>query len=114
MFPLSAYGLDESLHPACAVFLHLFGEVTIHIQSESGSCVTQILLYGLSIVTGFERSCGEGVAKIMKTGGTETQICRCQVEAMEVRAQEGWRYVVKGEAGTVYASVASSLFVLND
>ena len=79
-FPLSAYGLDKGLHPVCTVFLHLFGHMTVHIKGKSGSCVTQILLDSLHIVTGFEGNNGIRVAQIVKSHGRHPQFTDHQFE----------------------------------
>ena len=79
-FPLSADGLDKSLHSVCTVFLHLFGHMTVHSQGKSGSCVTQIFLNRLHIITGFEGNHCVRVAKIMEADFGHVQFCHHQFE----------------------------------
>ena len=54
--------------------------MTVHIEGECGGCVTQILLYGLHIVTGFERNNGIRVAEIVKSHGRHPQFSDHQFE----------------------------------
>ena len=54
--------------------------MTVSIQCKRGSCVTQILLDSLHIVTGAERSNCVRVAKVMKSGFGHTQFGHHQLE----------------------------------
>ena len=54
--------------------------MTVHIEGKSSGCVTQILLYGLHIITGFERNNGIRVARFVKSHGRHSQFTDHQLE----------------------------------
>ena len=66
--PLLIYGLVELLHSGCAGLFHLFGDMAIDIQGESGGGVSKVFLDGFDIVTGLDAGNCIGVPQIMETG----------------------------------------------
>ena len=54
-------GFKESLHPVCAVALHLFGGVDVPLQGEGGCGMAHIGLYGFHIVAVYKGQCGVGM-----------------------------------------------------
>ena len=78
--------LYKLLHPLCAVLLHLFRHMAIHIQCESSCGMAEIFLHGFNVVAAFDTGNCVCVAQVVKTGGWRTDLLYDPLEAVVHRA----------------------------